>query len=139
MYSSFIRSRVRYVIVVLVAAACATPAAEARHAPAEHMTAIGPRHTVTGASGHGSGLMNWTASPIEIDRLGPKYVPLQHSIVPAPVTVVKIVRPGGFDWADGAVGAGVSGLAVASVAGVALLVTRRSRRPELREGGKLAR
>jgi hypothetical protein len=138
MYSSFIRSRVRYVMVVLAAAACAAPAAQARHAPAEHPAAIGPRHPVTGVSGHGSGLMNWTASPIEIDRLGPKYVPLQHSIVPAPVTVVKIVRPGGFDWADGAIGAAVSGLALASVAGLALLVTRRSRRPELREPSEFA-
>jgi hypothetical protein len=138
MYSSLIRQSVLWMIVALAAAACVVPVAQARHAPAEHPAATGASHSVTGASARGFGFMNWTASPIEIDRLGPKYVPLQHSIVPAPVTVVKIVRPGGFDWADGAVGAGVSGLAVASVAGLALLVTRRRRSPELRERGQLA-
>src|SRR6266508_1720478 len=70
----------------------------------------------------------WNASGREIDRLGPKYVPLHHPLSPAPVSVVKVATPGGFDWADAAIGAGVSGIALALAAGLALLVTRRSRR-----------
>jgi hypothetical protein len=137
MHSSFIRPRVLCVIVALAAAACMAPAVEARHAPAEHPAATIPLHAVPDPFAPGSEF-RWDASPLEIDRLGPKYVPLQHSVVPAPVNIVKVVRPGGFDWADGAIGAGVSGLALASAAGLTLLVTRRSRRPEFRERSGLA-
>jgi hypothetical protein len=112
MHSSFNRPRTLLLMVALVAAAFGAPAAQAFHAPADRSrTTPQPQ---------------WKASQLEVDRLGPKFVPLQHSLPPAPVTVVKIVGHGGFDWDDGAIGAGVSGLALATVAGLALLVTRRS-------------
>jgi hypothetical protein len=121
MHSSFNRQRALPLMVTLVAAALGAPAAQAFHAPADHSTTT-PQP-------------QWKASQLEVDRLGPKFVPLQHSLPPAPVTVVKIVGHGGFDWDDGAIGAGVSGLALATVAGLALLVTRRnsdSRKPGAR-------
>jgi hypothetical protein len=98
-------------MATLVAAAFGAPVAQAFHAPADRSgTTSQPQ---------------WKASPLEVDRLGPKFIPLQHSLPPAPVTVVKIVGRGGFDWGDGAIGAGVSGLALATIAGLALLATRR--------------
>jgi hypothetical protein len=94
----------------------------------------------------------WLASSLEIDRLGPKHVPLHHPYSAAPVdanrpgptaagtaianarhdampvSVVKVVRPTGFDWGDAGIGAGGASLTLALVAMLALLVTRRSRR-----------
>jgi hypothetical protein len=124
--SSFSRTRIASLAVALASAAFAAPAAQAHHAPGNNAKASPPSASV------------WTASSREVDRLGPKYVPLQHPLSLAPVTVVRVVRPGGFDWGDAAIGAGVSGIALALVAGLALLVTRRSRRAGVPERSELA-
>ncbi len=128
MNSNFSRRRRRWVIVALAAAAFAAPAAQARHATGEDATTTSSPHPLSAASAKDHAPNQWNASGREIDRLGPKYVPLHHPLSPAPVSVVKVATPGGFDWADAAIGAGVSGIALALAAGLALLVTRRSRR-----------
>jgi hypothetical protein len=105
--------RMKSLSLALVAAVLAAPTAQAHYAPAEHATASLPRAST------------WTASGREIDRLGPKYAALQHSIsAPAPATVVKVVEPAGFNWDDAAIDGGV---AVAIVAAVTVFLTRRSR------------
>jgi hypothetical protein len=138
--SSFSRQQVNCLCVALAAAAVAAPVAQARHAPGEDGKASPPLTSV------------WTASSLEIDRLGPKYVPLHHPYSAAPVeanrpgptaagtaianarhdampvSVVKVVRPAGFHWADASIGAGVASLTLALVASLTMLVTRRSRR-----------
>jgi hypothetical protein len=123
--SSFSRGRI--IIVAGVAAALAAPAAQAYRAPSDRGTASS------------SSSATWTASSLEIDRLGPKHVPLQHPIARAPITVVKVVKPAGFVWADAAVGAGVASLALAVVAALTLAITRRVRKPIGPEQSKLAR
>jgi hypothetical protein len=45
-----------------------------------------------------------------------------------PVSVVKVISPSGFDWADAGIGAGVASLTLALVAMLVMLVTRRSQR-----------
>ncbi len=133
---SFTLRRLRWVMVALAAAAFAAPAAQAYHAPRENLAATTPRQPFAGATSQSSTPTQWNASPLEIDRLGPKNVPLRHSLLPAPVNIVKIVRPGGFDWADAFIGAAVCGFVLASAAGVAMLVTRR--RADLRGRSELA-
>ena len=114
----------------LAAGAFAAPVAQAHHAPSEHGSASVPRASI------------WLASSLEIDQLGPKYVPLHHPYSPAPVeasrpgptaagtaianarhdampvSVVKLVGPRGFDWGDAGIGAalalGLLGLGVAA-------------------------
>jgi hypothetical protein len=121
MSSSFSR-RVVCLSVALAAAVLMAPLAQANH---------GPRARATAPSSSAS---TWTASGREIDRLGPKYVPLQHPIataptnVTAPAPVVTVVRPVGFDWADAGIGAATTALALAVVATLALVITRRNRK-----------
>jgi hypothetical protein len=122
--SSFSRGRI--IIVAVTASALAAPAAQAYHVPSDR----GVASSSTSAT--------WTASSREIDRLGPKHVPLQHPIARAPITVVKVVKPAGFVWADAAIGAGVAGLALAVVAALTLAITRRGRKPGVPERSKLA-
>jgi hypothetical protein len=136
--SNFSRRGLRWVVVALAAAAFAAPAAQARHATGEEVKATSSAPSPSVASTTGYAANQWNASGREIDRLGPKYVPLHHPLSPAPVNVVKVVTPGGFDWADAAIGAGVSGFALALAAGLALLVTRRSRRANVPELSELA-
>jgi hypothetical protein len=69
--------------------------------------------------------MQWNASQLEIDRLGPEYVPLRHPLSPVPTTVVRVVTTSGFDWVDAGVGAGVASLTLALAAGLAMFVTGR--------------
>lgn len=138
MNSSFNRRRLRWVMVTLAAAAFAAPAAQARHAPSEDPVTTSPRHSLLGAPAKGPGPTRWNASPLEIDRLGPKYVPLHHPLSPVPVSVIKVVRPAGFHWDDAAIGAGVAGLVLALVAGLAMLLARRSRKDDLQEQSELA-
>jgi len=69
--------------------------------------------------------MQWNASPLEIDRLGPKHVPLRHPLSSPPAIVVKVVRPAGFNWVDAGIGAGVASLTLALAAGLAMFVTSR--------------
>jgi hypothetical protein len=45
-----------------------------------------------------------------------------------PVRLVKVVRSGGFDWADAGIGAGIASVTLALVAVVAMFVTRRTRK-----------
>jgi hypothetical protein len=123
--SSFRWSRVGG--VAFAAAALASPTAKANHSPGAHATLSS------------SSALVWTASTREIDRLGPKHVPLQHRISPPPTTVVKVVRPAGFDWADASIGAGIASLTLALVAGLAMFVTRRSRRTIVPERSEPAR
>jgi hypothetical protein len=136
--------------LAVAAAAVAAPIAQASHAPGEDAKASPPLASV------------WTASSLEIDRLGPKYVPLHHtySARPAeangpgptaagttianarhdalPVGVVRVVRPSGFDWGDAGIGAGVASLTLAVVAGLALLLLRRSQGTSVPERSELA-
>jgi hypothetical protein len=81
--------------------------------------------------------MQWNASPLEIDRLGPKHLPLHHPDA-MPVSVTKVVKPSGFDWGDAGIGAGVSSLTLAVIAGLALLLTGRSQRKSVPEQSELA-
>ena len=118
-------SRGRIIVVAVAASALAAPAAQAYRVPGDR----GAASSFTSAT--------WTASSREIDRLGPKYVPLQHPIARAPVTGVKVVRPAGFVWADAAIGAGVAGLALAVDAALTLAITRRARRAGVLERSKL--
>jgi hypothetical protein len=60
----------------------------------------------------------------------------RHDALPANVTNVVGTRD--FDWRAAGVGAGVSGLLLALVAAVALLLTRRSRRKSVPERSELA-
>ena len=134
------RQLIKCLSASLAAGAFAAPVAQAHHAPSEHGSAPVPRASI------------WLASSLEIDRLGPKYVPLHHPYSPAPVeasrpgptaagtaianarhdampvSVVKLVGPRGFDWGDAGIGAGVASLTLALVAMLVMLVTRRSRR-----------
>jgi hypothetical protein len=136
--------------LAVAAAAVAAPVAEARLVPGEDGQASPPLASV------------WTASSLEIDRLGPKYVPLHHpysarpveangpgptaagtAIANArhdamPVSAVKAVRPAGFNWGDAGIGAGVASLTLALIAGLALLATRRSQRTIVHERSELA-
>ena len=114
MDSKATRRRTSWLLAVMFAAAVTAPGAQAQHAPPANTNAFLQSATV------------WTASDREVDRLGPKYVPLQHPISLQPATVIKVVRPAGFDWTDAGIGAGVTGLALALIAALGLLVTRRS-------------
>ena len=152
MNSSFNRRGPRWVMVAFAAAAFAAPAAQARHAPGEDPATTNPRHSLPGAPAKGHAPTRWNASPLEIDRLGPKYVSLHHPMFAAPVeadrpgptaagtaianarhdampvSVVKVIKPSGFDFGDAGIGAGVASLTLALVAMLVMLVTRRSRR-----------
>jgi hypothetical protein len=136
--SSFNRRGLQWVMVALAAAAFAAPAAQARHAPGEDPGAAAPRQSLPGAASQGDSATQWNASPLEIDRLGPKYVPLQHPVSPPPATVVKVVSATSFDWGDAGVGAGAASLTLALVAALALLLTRRSRSTIVPEQSELA-
>ena len=148
--------------MALAAAAFAAPAAQAHHAPGEDPAHNRPRHSLPGAPRQGHAPTRWNASPLEIDRLGPKYVSLHHPMSAAPVdanrpgptaagtaianarhdampvSVVKVVIPSGFDCGDAGIGAGVASLTLALVAMLVMLVTRRSRRTIAPERSELA-
>jgi hypothetical protein len=162
MYSNFSRRRYSCLAMALTTAAIAAPAAGARHGPGEDPATTSPRHPQLTAAAKGSTPTRWNASPLEIDRLGPKYVPLHHpqSAAPIdvnrpgpteagtaianarhdamPVSVVKVVRPAGFHWADAGIGAGVASLTLALVVSLTMLVTRRSRRTIAPERSEIA-
>ncbi len=127
MNSSFSRRTLPWIAVALAAAAFTAPAAEAYHAPSENAKATSTPASVSAPS-----------SNFEVDRLGPKHVALHRPPAPAPVSIVKVVRPGGFDWSDAGIGAGAAGLALALAAALAMLVTRRSRVTALPEQSELA-
>jgi hypothetical protein len=74
-----------------VAATLAVPIAQAKHAPGEDPGATAPRQSLPGAASQGDSSTQWNASPLEIDRLGPKHVPLHH---PKPAAPVDANRPG---------------------------------------------
>ena len=114
--------------VAALAAALAPSVGYARHGPMGHATAAG------------GSTSTWVASGREIDRLGPKQVPLEHAIVaqPAAPAVVRIVEPGGFDWGDALIGAGVAALATAGLA-AALQLMMGGRRGPIGRGHVLAR
>jgi len=143
------RQLIKCLSATLAAGALAAPVAQAHHARVEHGSASVPPASM------------WLASSLEIDRLGPKHVPLHHPYSAAPVdanrpgptaaetaianarhdampvSVVKVVRPTGFDWGDAGIGAGGASLTLALVAMLALLVTRRSRRTLVPERSEL--
>lgn len=113
---SKVNRRMSWLLAAMSAAAVAAPVAQAESGPTASSDASVQSSSV------------WSASDREVDRLGPKYVPLQHPISLEPATVVRIVRPAGFDWADAGIGAGVTGLTLAMVAALGFLATRRSER-----------
>jgi hypothetical protein len=128
--SSFSRRGLLWLMVALATAAVAVPTAEARHAPGEDPATTSPLHSLAPGSPEGRAPTSWKASALEIDRLGPKHVALQHPLAPAPVSITKVVGPGGFNWGDAAIGASVAGFALALVGGLAVLISQRSRRPD---------
>ena len=138
MNASVNRRRVRLLMVAFAAAAFAAPAAQARHAPGEDPVTTSPRHFLAGGPAKDSARIQWNASPLEIDRLGPKHVALQHPIAPPSASVVNLVKPAGFRWDDAAVGGGVAAFAVALVALLTVFLTRRGRRAALLNRSKPA-
>jgi hypothetical protein len=153
---------IKFLSVALAVTAFAAPAAEARHAPGEDPGAAAPRLSLSGTASQGNSAVQWNASPLEIDRLGPKYVPLHHAYSAAPVdasepgptaagtaianakhsampaSAVKVIRPGGFDWGDAGIGAAVASLTLALIAGLALLQAQRGQRESAPEQSELA-
>jgi hypothetical protein len=125
--SSFNRRHLRLVMVALAVAVFAAPVAQARHAPGEDPGATAPRQSLPDAASPGDSATQWNASALEIDRLGPKHVPLRHPVSRPPTSIVKVVRPAGFDWADAGIGAAAAvGFGVLLV-GASALVRRRQR------------
>ena len=119
--------RRRIIVAAVATTAVVVPAAQAYYyAPSERATTSS------------SSAQSWTASSSEIDQLGPKHVPLQHPIAPARTTLVKVVKPAGFVWADAAIGADVASLALALVAALTLVITRRTHKTIAPEQSKLA-
>jgi hypothetical protein len=109
--------RIKSLSLALAVAALVAPAAQAHHAPGGQATASP------------SSASTWTASGREADRLGPKYVALQHAIAPPVATpVVKVVEPIGFNWDDAAIGGGIGTVVVALITLLSVLLARRSRR-----------
>jgi hypothetical protein len=123
--SSFNRRHLRLVMVALAVAVFAAPVAQARHAPGEDPGATAPRQSLPVAASPGDSATQWNASALEIDRLGPKHVPLGHPVSRPPTNIVKVVGPAGFDWADAGIGAGVASLTLALAAGLGMFVTSR--------------
>ena len=156
------RQLIKCLSASLAAGAFAAPVAQAHHAPGEDPGTTAPRQSLPGAASQGDSATQWNASPLEIDRLGPKQVPLHHPYSPAPVeasrpgptaagtaianarhdampvSVVKLVGPRGFDWGDAGIGAGVASLTLALFAALALLLTRRGRSTIAPERSELA-
>jgi hypothetical protein len=119
--------RIKFLSLALAVAALIAPAAQAHHAPAGQATASR------------SSASTWTATGREVDRLGPKYVALQHAIAPPVATpIVKAVGPGGFNWGDAAIGGGVTTVAVALIAVLTVFLVRRNRRAAPPERSELA-
>jgi hypothetical protein len=122
------RRRVSCPAMALAAVAFAAPAAQAHHAdgnPATHLSS--PASVPLPES-----------SSLQIDRLGPKYVALHRPASPPQTTVLNVVGQAGFDWPDAGIGAGVASLTLALLAGLAMLVIRRSRRTIVSERSELA-
>jgi hypothetical protein len=113
------------VALAVAVAVFAAPVAQARHAPGEDPGATAPRQSLPDAASPGDSATQWNASALEIDRLGPKHVPLRHPVSRPPTSIVKVVRPAGFDWADAGIGAGVASLTLALAAGLGMFVTSR--------------
>ena len=61
------------------------------------------------------------AAPVNLLQDG-KYLPTPTS-APASVEVVRVVRPGGFDFRDAGIGAAVGALVIALIGGVVILVS----------------
>ena len=64
-------------------------------------------------------------------------MPLHHPNA-MPVSVTRVVKPSDFDWGDAGIGAGVSSLTLALIAGLVLRLTWRSDRQSVPEQSELA-
>ena len=76
---------------------------------------------VNGPSGGTSASTQTSTAPVNLLRDG-KYLPTPTAS-PASIEVVRVVKPGGFDYRDAGIGAAVGALVIALVGGVVILVS----------------
>jgi hypothetical protein len=101
--------------LVLGLSASFVATAQARHAQSESAVATPPLSSVDAALRH------------------------HHPEVSQPPTrIVAVPSAEGFDWADAGIGAGVASVTLVLTAGLAVVVTRRSRRTSRAERSELA-
>lgn len=105
----------RLIIVALLSGAFFTPTAVARDTPGAWTT------------GAASAAI-WRASPREIDRLGPKYVPLQHHTALTILNTTKLEAQR-FDWSAAVIGGVAASLALGLLAALVVLASRPRRKP----------
>ena len=77
---------------------------------------------VLAMNGPAGGTSASSPAPVNLLRDG-KYLPTPTA-APAAVQVVRIVRPGGFDFRDAGIGAAVAVLALAVIGGIAIVLSR---------------
>lgn len=76
-------------------------------------------------NGPTGGTSTSTSAPVNLLRDG-KYLPTPTP-APNPVEVVRVVKPGAFDFRDAGIGAALGALAIAVIGGAAIVFTRGSR------------
>jgi hypothetical protein len=76
---------------------------------------------MNGPTGGASASTQTSTAPVNLMRDG-KYLPTPTATA-ATVEVVRVVKPGGFDFRDAGIGAAVGALVIALVGGVVILVS----------------
>jgi hypothetical protein len=83
------------------------------------------------AGGESAGTVATSSSPVNLLRDG-KYSPAPKTATPPSVQVVRVVRPGGFDFVDAGIGAAVAAVGLALVGGLVIVVHRDHPAPSAR-------